>query len=63
MHNYFILDVHTYDMNQLDIYVKPKDKLKLTRKAKKYGVSISKLLVTAALNFEGETLEVVNNEQ
>ena len=50
-------------MSQLDIYVKPKDKVKLTRKAKKYGVSISKLLVISALNFDGETVEVVDNDQ
>ena len=43
-------------MAQLDIYIKPKEKVELTRKAKKYGVSISKLMVIAALKCDKSVL-------
>jgi hypothetical protein len=44
-------------MGQLDIYVRPQDKVKLIRKAKKMEVSLSKLMVRAALEYEGKLKE------
>lgn len=38
--------------NRLDIYVKPIDKIHLMRKAHRLGLSLSKLLVQAALEYE-----------
>ena len=43
-------------MSQIDIYIKPNDKIKLVRKANKYGVSVSKLMVTAALKCDESIL-------
>ncbi|SIM67246.1 hypothetical protein [Cuniculiplasma divulgatum] len=50
-------------MAQLDIYIKPKDKVKLTRKANKFNVSISKLMVTAALMCDKEVMEEIKHGQ
>ena len=45
-------------MTQLNIYIKNVDKKKLLKKAKKLGLSLSRLMVEAALQFyivkEGE---------
>ncbi len=38
--------------NRLDVYVKPIDKIRLMRKAHRLGLSTSKLLVKAALDYE-----------
>lgn len=43
--------VYTY-MGQLNIYIRDIDRVKLQRKARKMGFSLSKLMVTAALQFE-----------
>ena len=39
------------NVNRLDIYVTPHVKAKLRRKAKKLGLSVSSLMVTAALEY------------
>ncbi|WP_298276248.1 hypothetical protein [Ferroplasma sp.] len=40
--------------NRVNIYVTPEKRRKIKRKAKKLGVSVSELLVSSALNFEGD---------
>ncbi len=47
------------NVNRIDIYVIPRVKAKLRRKANKLGLSISSLMVKAALGytFDNEVLE------
>jgi hypothetical protein len=39
-------------INRVDIYIRPNEKVALIRKANKLGLSLSKLLVQAALDYE-----------
>ncbi len=52
MHYLYILCVYSHDMSSLNVYVKADDKVKLLRKSRRLGVSVSKLMVESALNFE-----------
>ena len=47
-----MLYVYTDSMAQLDIYIRNEDKIKLMRKAQKMNISISKLMVRAALEYQ-----------
>ncbi len=38
-------------VNRIDIYVQPRSKTKLRRKANKLGISVSSLMVKAALEY------------
>ncbi len=53
----YILCVYTYCMGQIDIYIKDDDKIKLVRKASKMRISVSKLMVRAALEYEPRSKE------
>jgi hypothetical protein len=44
-------------MGQIDIYIKDDDKIKLVRKASKMRISVSKLMVRAALEYEPRSKE------
>lgn len=39
-------------MSQLDIYIRDEDKIRLIRKASKMRISLSKLMVGAALEYD-----------
>lgn len=60
--NALILCVYTYCMAQLDIYIKDEDKIKLIRKASRMNISVSKLMVGAALKCDKIVLEDVKDD-
>lgn len=39
-------------MSTINVYVRPDDKIKLLRKSDRLGISLSKLLIESALNYE-----------
>ena len=41
-------------MAQLDIYIRSEDKVRLIRKANKMNISLSKLMVNAALEYQSD---------
>jgi response regulator of citrate/malate metabolism len=49
-------------MAQLDIYIKDEDKIKLIRKASRMNISVSKLMVGAALKCDKIVLEDVKDD-
>ena len=58
---HFILCVYSHYMGQMDIYIRNEEKIILIRKANKFGVSVSKLMVTSALMCDEEVMEEIKH--
>ncbi len=52
-----------HNMSTIDVYIKADDKIKLLQKARKMGISVSRLLVLGVLNYNLPEEPVVDDAE